>query len=90
MPSAQASSAATRKRPVELARYSANDQERVLIGHRVNGSARISDAPAGGRGRTYLVEDDLQTASEVSALIADYLASARERSAIPMTVQILD
>ena len=78
------------RRPIELARYSISGHDRVLIGHRVDGIARISDAPAGGRGRTYLVDDDLQTVSEVNALIADYLTSARERDAIPMTVAILD
>jgi len=45
--------AATRPRPVELAHYTANAQERVLIGHRVDRQRQITDAPAGGAGHSY-------------------------------------
>ncbi len=83
------STQATRPRPAELAHYTANAQERVLIGHRVDGQRRITDAPAGGTGRSYLVETDIQTHSEVLALVGDYLAQAAAHDAIPMATTVL-
>ena len=41
---------------VELARYTVPAGERVLYGQRVNGVVRVTDVPARGRGRAYLVE----------------------------------
>jgi len=84
------STPATRPRPVELGHYTANAQQRVLIGHRVNGQRRITDAPAGGTGHSYLVETDIHTHSEVLALIGDYLAQANTHDAIPMATTVLN
>ncbi len=44
----------------ELERYSVSDGERVLYGQRINGSVRITDRPASGAGRAYLVERELE------------------------------
>lgn len=46
---------------VELARYTTTGAgERVVIGQRVNGVVRLVDVPATGRGRTYLIERELE------------------------------
>ena len=44
----------------ELARYDVNGGERVLYGQRINGCVRITDRPAAGPGRSYLVERELR------------------------------
>jgi len=41
---------------VELGRYRISSGERVIVGQRVNGVVRVSDVPADGGGRAYLVE----------------------------------
>ncbi len=47
---------------VELARYTAaGGEERILFGQRVDGVVRVTDVPAQGRGRAYLVERGLDT-----------------------------
>src|SRR5580700_7842657 len=45
---------------VELARYTIPAGERVLHGQRVNGVVRVTDNPASGRARAYLVERELE------------------------------
>jgi hypothetical protein len=45
---------------VELGRYTIRDEERVLYGQRVHGVVRVTDVPACGRGRAYLVERELE------------------------------
>ena len=70
--------------PVELARYVVAGSERVLRGQRVDGVVRVTDIPATGRGRRYLVERELTTNAELQALIADYLDEAARWDAIPV------
>jgi hypothetical protein len=41
---------------VELARYTIRAGERVVYGQRINGVVRVTDNPASGRARAYLVE----------------------------------
>jgi len=41
---------------VELGRYTASAGERILYGRRGHGVVRITDVPAQGHGRAYLVE----------------------------------
>ncbi len=45
---------------VELARYTVPAGERILYGQRVDGVVRVTDVPARGRGRAYLVERELE------------------------------
>jgi hypothetical protein len=59
---------------VELGRYRTAHGERILVGRRVCGVVRVSDVPASGRGRRYLVERELTSKAELDALVADYLA----------------
>ena len=55
-------------RPQRLATYTADVGERTLVGQRVDGAVRISDVPADGRGRSYLVEPELGSMPELEAL----------------------
>jgi hypothetical protein len=46
---------------VELARYVVSGgEERILFGQRVDGVVRVTDVPARGHGRAYLVERGLE------------------------------
>ncbi len=68
----------------ELARYTITDGERVVYGQRVDGIVRVTDRPASGHGRSYLIERGLTTRSELNALVADYVAVSvrRDRPAV--------
>jgi hypothetical protein len=70
-----------------LARYTFTGGERVLYGQRVNGAVRVTDRPARGPERSYLVECGLECDgySAFEALIADYLCQAWRLDEIPMT-----
>jgi hypothetical protein len=70
----------------ELARYTVPDGERILYGQRVDGVVRITDNPASGRGRAYLVERQLELDGNAAlwALIEDYIAQSVVLNAIPM------
>jgi len=78
---------------VELARYAVSAGERVLHGQRIDGVVRVTDVPADGPGRSYLVERGLEheehANAALQALIADYLRQARQLDAIPMAHSLL-
>jgi hypothetical protein len=68
---------------VELARYTIPAGERVLYGQRVDGVVRVTDNPANGRGRAYLIERELERDGNAAlhALVADYvLCRCRHRT----------
>ena len=67
-----------------LARYRADVGERQLVGQRVDGVVRISDVPAEGSGRSYLVEPEITSMAELEALVADYTAKAAKLGYVPM------
>jgi hypothetical protein len=75
----------------ELARYQAGGQQRVLCGQRIDGCVRITDRPAAGSGRSYLVDRELERDgySALKALVADYLEQAQELGEIPMASSVL-
>ena len=75
----------------ELGRYSVSSGERVIYGQRINGGVRITDRPAVGEGRSYLVERELEQDgySALKALIADYIEQARRLDASPMASSIV-
>lgn len=75
----------------ELGRYNVSGGERVLYGQRINGSVSITDRPAAGAGRVYLVECGLEQDgySALQALVADYTEQARDLDAIPMASSIV-
>ena len=60
---------------VELARYRIPAGERVLYGQRIDGVVRVTDVPASGHGRAYLVERELEQDGNaaLNALVADYV-----------------
>ncbi len=76
---------------IELARYSVPVAERVLYGQRVNGIVRVTDVPAHGSGRAYLVERELEQDGydALKALISDYLGQAELLEDVPMAVSPL-
>jgi hypothetical protein len=78
-----------RDEPFELGRYETKAGEtRGLYGIRIDGKPRIIDAAAEGQGHTYTVEEDLREKGgngEVRALVADYIAQAKQLGHIPMT-----
>ena len=76
---------------IELARYSVPVGERVLYGQRVNGVVRVTDVPACGRGRAYLVERELEQDGyeALKALVSDYLEQAGLLDDVPMAVSPL-
>lgn len=71
---------------VELARYRFTGGERILYGQRVNGVVRVTDRPANGSGRSYLVDCGVERDgySAFEALIADYTRQAGRLDEIPM------
>ena len=71
---------------VELARYTISAGERVIYGQRVDGIVRVTDRPASGPGRSYLVERELEQDgnSALKALVQDYLAQASAHDEVPM------
>jgi hypothetical protein len=76
---------------VELARYAIPAGERILYGQRVNGVVRVTDVPASGSGRAYLVERELEQDGyeALQALVADYLDQAALLGDVPMAVSPL-
>ena len=76
---------------IELARYSVPVGQRVLYGQRVNGVVRVTDVPACGRGRAYLVERELEQDGydALKALVSDYLDQAELLEDVPMAVSPL-
>jgi hypothetical protein len=68
---------------VELARYRISAGERVLKGQRVLGVVRVTDIPADGNGRRYLVERELTSNTELEAIVADYLEQAQRWDVVP-------
>ena len=68
---------------VELTRYRISAGERVLYGQRVLGVVRLTDVPADGQGRHYLIERGLTTQAELNAVIADYLEQAHIWDTVP-------
>lgn len=76
---------------VELGRYQTSAGEhRVIYGQRV-GTVRVTDVPADGRGRAFLVERELEQDGYAAllALVAEYLARARELGIPPMAAPAL-
>lgn len=86
-------STATQRRPSttgvgerkELASYTVAGHARILYGQRVDGIVRITDCPADGHGRRYLVERGLEQDgyAALTALVNDYVAQAAKHCAIP-------
>ena len=76
---------------VELVRYRIPAGERILYGQRVDGVVRVTDVPAHGRARAYLVERELEQDgySALKALVLDYVQQAELLADVPMAVSPL-
>jgi hypothetical protein len=75
----------------ELARYELASGQRILYGQRIDGCVRITDRPADGSGRSYLVERELERdgLGALNALVDDYLRQAGELDEIPMASNLV-
>jgi hypothetical protein len=75
---------------VELARYVVPEGERLIYGQRVHGVVRVTDVPASGHGRAYLVERGLEQDGydALKALVSDYVEQSQLHAAVPMTVSL--
>ena len=51
---------------------------------RVDGIVRVTDEPAHGTGRSYLVEPELESKAALDALVDDYLVKAKRTGYPPM------
>ena len=77
--------------PIELARYTVRAGVRVLYVQRIDRLLGVTDCPASGVGRTYLVEYGLdpRARSALHALVADYKRQAAELNQIPMVASVM-
>jgi hypothetical protein len=69
-----------------LAQYTAAGQHRVIYADRARDSVCLTDRPAAGSGRAYLIERGLEhdDTAALDALVADYLQQASELDRVPM------
>ena len=76
---------------VALARYTFTGGERILYGQRVKGVVRVTDRPASGPDRSYLVECDAERDGypALEALIVDYTCQAGRLDEIPMAASMV-
>lgn len=74
---------------VELGRYRTPDEERVLVGRRIDGEVYVYDHPARGQGRPYFVERGFASEAELAVFVADYRHQAAELGACPMSSEAI-
>ena len=74
----------------ELGRYTFCGGERILCGQKVKGALRVTDRPAVGGGRSYLVENDIEGDGypALEALVSDYTLQAERLDEIPMAARL--
>lgn len=70
---------------VELGRYTVEDEERVLVGRRIEGEVYVYDYPVTGEGRPWFVERGFDSMAELAVLVADYRRRAAELGTCPMS-----
>jgi hypothetical protein len=68
---------------IELGRYTISAGERIVYGQRILGVVRLTDVPADGHGRHYVIERGLTCMTELRAIVADYLHEADRWDAVP-------
>ena len=76
---------------VEVARYTVSAGTRLLYAQRIDRLLCVTDRPASGTGRSYLVEYgmDPRGVSALQALAADYTRQAAELDQIPMAASVV-
>jgi hypothetical protein len=75
---------------VQLASYQFTGGRRVLCGQRIDGVVRVTDRPAEGSGRCYLVRHvrDGDGYTALRELVSDYTREARRRDEIPIAAAL--
>jgi hypothetical protein len=73
-----------------LGQYTAADEERVLVGRRIDGEVFVYDYPADGSGRRYFVDRGIGSKAELAILIADYRREADRLDTCPMSTDAID
>lgn len=68
----------------ELARYSAAGLDRVLMAWSRPDGIEVTDRPAAGRARAYLVDRGFRCGEQLASFLGDYLSQARLLDACPM------
>lgn len=74
----------------ELARYPTTAGERVVMGWRRGSGVEVTDRPAHGRARAYLVDRGVCRPAQLAALLSEYLAQARLLDGCPMSGEQID
>ena len=74
----------TTGRSKRLGHYSVGGAERQLVAQRIEGVVQLRDQAANGAGRSYVVEPELHSLSELEAIVADYLQTAKRLGEVPM------
>src|SRR4051794_23809905 len=75
---------------VELARYLTSAGERVISAVRVGGIVVVSDWPAAGGGRAFVIERGVSCQRELYALVTDYVDQSIERDEPAAIVRVGD
>jgi len=75
---------------VQLGSYEFTGGRRILCGQRINGVVRVTDRPAEGSGRCYLVRHvhDGDGYSVLQALVSEYTREARQLDQIPIAAAL--
>ena len=68
-----------------LGQYTATDEERVLVGRRIEGEVFVYDYPADSDGRRYFVERGFDSKAELAIFVADYRREANRLGVCPMS-----
>lgn len=75
----------------ELGRYTVTEGERVIYRAWIGAGIRVTETPANGRGRTFVVEEIGDEGFDaLRALVADYLDQAAAHNQIPAAPPIID
>lgn len=74
----------------ELGRYPTSAGERVLMGWPRGGGVEVTDRPAEGRARAYVVDRGFRCFEQLAAFVADYMKQAVRLDACPMSRRALD
>ncbi len=66
------------------------EEERVLVGRRIDGEVFVYDYPAEGNGRHYFVDRGIGSKAELAILVADYRREADRLGTCPMSGDAID
>jgi hypothetical protein len=74
----------------ELGHYSLTDEERILVGRRIDGEVFVYDYPRDGHGRGFFVESGFESKAELAVMLADYRREADRLGVCPMSGEAID